>query len=101
MIQVGDAQTIAAIASEFMTDSRYAAWYEREKESRSGTPGIWSDLGWVGVQIVNAEKALGIDWGYHQFMDTIFVIVDHMYDGGLDQDWTQVMREILTSQKGG
>jgi hypothetical protein len=93
MIQIGDAQTIAAIASEFMTDSRYGAWYEREKESRSGTPGIWSDLGSV------AEKELGLDWACYQFMDTIFVIVDHMYEGGLEQDWTEVLREIVASQK--
>lgn len=99
MIHFGDAQTIAAIASEFMVDSRYGAWYEREKESRSGTPGIWSDLGWVGVQIVNAEKELGLDWACYQFMDAVFVIVDHMYDGGLEQDWTKVLREILASQK--
>jgi hypothetical protein len=100
MIKVCDAQTIAAVASEFMTDARYAEWYGRECDSRSGTPGIWSDIGWVGAQIVQAEKELGFCWGDYEFMEAIFAIVDHMYEGGLEQDWTAVLQRILKEQKG-
>lgn len=101
MIGSGDAQTIAAIASEFMANARYGDWYKRECDSRSGTPGIWHDIGLVGLQIVNAEKELKVNWADYEFMDAIFEIVNHMYEGGLEQDWTEVLRKILESQKGG
>jgi hypothetical protein len=100
MIKVCDAQTIAAIASEFMTDARYGDWYKRECDSRSGTPGIWSDIGSVGVKIIEAEKALKLDWHQYEFMEAIFAIVDHMYEEGLEQDWTAVLERILKEQQG-
>ena len=100
MIKVCDAQTIAAVASEFMTDARYAEWYKRECDSRSGTPGIWSDIGWVGVQIINAEKELGIDWADYEFMEGVFAIVNRMYDSGLEQNWTTALAELLKEQRG-
>jgi hypothetical protein len=99
MIEVCDAQTIAAIASEFMTDARYAEWYERECDSRSGTPGIWSDIGSVGVKIIEAEKALKLDWHQYEFMEAIFAIVDRMYEVGLEQDWKAALAEILEDQR--
>lgn len=101
MIEEGDAQTIAAIASEFMVNARYGDWYKRECDRRAGTPGIWHDIGWVGLRIANAEKELGVDWCDYEFMDAIFEIVNHMYERGLEQDWTEVLRRILESQKEG
>jgi hypothetical protein len=100
IIKLGDAQTIAAIASEFMTDSRYAEWYKRECDSRSGTPGIWSDIGWVGVHIIKAERDLNIDWNDYEFMEAIFAIVDRMYEIGFEQNWTIALGEILKEQRG-
>lgn len=99
MLMAGDAQTIAAIASEFMADGRYQEWYDREKDGRSGTPGIWCDLGWVGVQVVNAEKALDVDWCEYEFIEAIDSIVDRMYTTGLEQDWKVALKEILDEQK--
>lgn len=101
MINPDDAQTIAAIASQFMVDGRYSDWYDREKDGRSGTPGIWADLGLVGAKVARAEHALGVDWGEYEYIETIDSIVDEMYENGLEQDWTAVLRGILESQKGG
>lgn len=99
MLFSSDLQMAVAISTEFMTDQRYAAWYEQECDSRSGTPGIWSDLGWVAYQVISAERYLGVDWANHEFMEAVFAIVDRMYEGGLEQNWTDALKEILDEQK--
>jgi hypothetical protein len=54
----------------------------------------------VGVKIIEAEKALKLDWHQYEFMEAIFAIVDHMYEEGLEQDWTAVLERILKEQQG-
>lgn len=100
-INADDAQTIAAIASEFMTDQRYATWYEKNCDRYGGTPGIWAELAQAGVYVATAEQRLrviGFDWGNFEYMEAVFSVVDVLYKEGFVQDWTKVLLNILIRQ---
>jgi|688.fasta_scaffold68599_6 hypothetical protein len=99
-LKIEDTHTIAAIASEFMTNHRYQAWYDENCDNLGGTPAIWEKLSGIALEIIDAERKLRVDWGEYDWMEMIVELIDRMYTDGLDQKWGLVLVDILKDQDG-
>lgn len=97
-LKIEDTHTIAAIASEFMGHIQYREWFDKNCDRLGGSPAVWEKLAGVALKIIEAEKKLKVDWGEYRWVAMIIDLVERMYTSGLEQNWQQVLEDILEDQ---